>query len=325
MTSYEQLQADYADAYPDYERLASQLELILRQRLDAAGLRRVEVSARAKDPGSFIKKALRKGYDDPMVAIGDKAGVRLVTPFSRDRPRLVEICEQALVLSNPQDKRELLGSERVGYLAHHYVAQLRPDALAADQRDLVHLSAELQIHTKAENAWATAAHDSLYKAVVEVPDSVARRLQRLGALAEIFDDQVEQFLVEVSALPDFAVLDAILPGLDALLLRLTPSPGDQGVSALLVPALAGLYDVPAEVIVPDRIQPYFDRSEIELRQLYERHEGDARANPLLYQPEALMLFERLATDPYTLRAAWPSAVEIELLERLAVLRGARLA
>lgn len=324
MSDYERLQEEYAAVYPDYERLAARLEELLREQLNAAGLRLVEVSARPKDPASFVKKALRKGYADPMQQIGDKAGARLVLPFARDRVRVLEACGELLVLTDPDNTIERLGSKRVGYLGSHYVAQIRTEALEPADAGLAALRAELQIHTKAESAWATAAHDSLYKSVIEVPDPVARRLNRLAALAEIFDDQVERFLVELGELPGFAVLDAILPGLDALLLRFTPDAGDQAVSALLVPALAQLYDVAPEAVVAERILPYVDSNDAELRELYTRHDGDARANPLLYQPEALMLLERLDADPYHLGGAWPGLLDRDPLERLAVLRGKRL-
>jgi ppGpp synthetase/RelA/SpoT-type nucleotidyltranferase len=324
VSGYEDLRSEYLAVYPTYERLATRLGNLLRARLDGAGLRIVEVSARAKEPDSFIKKALRKGYTNPMHAIGDKAGVRLILPFARDRERVVQTCEEVLELSDPDDKREVLGSERVGYLGLHYSAQLRPQAVGDSEADLAGLTAELQIHTKAESAWSTAAHDSLYKAAVDVPDGVARRLNRLAALAEIFDDQVEQFLVELQQLPDFAVLDLMLPALDRVLLRFTSRPGDRGLSALLVPRLTALYDEPPERIVPERIAPFLDSHEDELGELYRRHEGDARANPLLYQPEGLMLLERLDVDPYRLLGAWPAEVDVEPLRRLAVLQGKRL-
>lgn len=324
MSGYEDLRSEYIAVYPTYERLAVRLGDVLRSQLDAAGLRIVEVSARAKDSDSFVKKALRKGYDDPMRAIGDKAGARLILPFARDRQRVVQTCEEVLELSDPEDKRGVLGSERIGYLGLHYSAQLRPEALGESQSDLAGLRTELQIHTKAESAWATAAHDSLYKAVVDVPDGVARRLYRLAALAEIFDDQVEQFLFELHELPDFAILDAILPALDRLLLRFTHRAGDRGLSALLVPRLATLYDEPAPRIVPERIRPFVESNEEQISELYRRHDGDARANPLLYQPEGLMLFERIEVDPYRLLSAWPAEVDVEPLRRLALLLGKRL-
>ncbi len=324
MSDYEQLQGAYAKVHPAYERLASCLQRLIRERLDATGLRLVEVSARAKDPGSFIKKALRKGYKDPLGEIGDKAGARIVVPFARDRHRVIEICERFMTLSDLQDKRDLLGSEKIGYLGVHYTAALRPELLAADEQHLAGLSAELQIHTKAESAWATVTHDSLYKSVVPVPDEVARRVMRLAVLAEIFDDEVERFLLELAAQPGFAELDAILPALDLMLLAFTPRAGDRGLSARLIPALRTLYDGEAAAIVPQILAPYIESNRETLQALYARFEQDQRANPLLYQPEALMLFERLDTDPYTLRSAWPPDIEIAALERLATLYGRRL-
>ncbi len=237
---------------------------------------------------------------------------------------MVEICEQVLLLTDPDDKRDVLGSERIGYLGLHCAAQIRPGALDESDSDLTGLRAELQVHTKAESAWATAAHDSLYKAVVDIPAPVSRRLYRLAALAEIFDDQVERFLVELHELPDFAVLDAIVPALERLLLGFTTRVGDRGLSALLVPRLADLYNEEAPRIVPERIAPFVESNEEQIHELYRRHEGDARANLLLYQPEALMLLERMEVDPYRLLSAWPAEVDVDPVRRLAVLLGKRL-
>lgn len=324
MSDYAQLQADYARVFPHYERLAARIEALLRDRLKADGLRLAEVVARPKDPSSFVKKALRKGYDDPMAEIGDKAGARVVVPFARDKERVRQACDRVLVLTEQEDKRELLGSDRIGYAGLHYVAQVRAEYLDAGDEDLGPLRAELQIHTKAESAWATAAHDSLYKSVVDVPDATARRLMRLSVLAEIFDDEVEHFLVELARQPGFAELETIMPGLDHLLLRFTPGAGDQGISALLVPALRTLYDAEPGRIVPNYVEPYVVAHERELQELYARHDGDTRANPLLYQPEVLMFFERLDADPYRLLGVWPALLDVELLERLAILRNVRL-
>jgi ppGpp synthetase/RelA/SpoT-type nucleotidyltranferase len=324
LSDYEEIQSSYLKVYPAYHRLAACLHRLLRERLDAKGLRLAEASARAKDPDSFVKKALRKGYPDPLSEIGDKAGARIVVPFARERERVVEICEEILTLSDLEDKRDVLGSEKIGYLGIHYTVALRPEALEAHEQDLLGLSAELQIHTKAESAWATVTHDSLYKSVIPVPDELARRVNRLSVLAEIFDDEVERFLLELASLPGFAELDAILPALDTMLLSYTPRAGDTGLSARLIPAIRGLYEIDAAAIVPDVIEPYVQSNREVLQDLYDRYKDDERANPLLYQPEALMLFERLDNDPYRLRSVWPTDIEIILLERLATLYGKRL-
>ncbi len=325
MSDYTQIRAAYAEVYPSYVRLAQRIERLLRERLDGAGLRIVEVSARAKDPASFVKKALRKKeYTDPLQQIGDKAGARIIIPFARDRERVIAACEEVLTLADPEDKVEELGSEKLGYLGLHHSVTIHASTLQPEERDLVGLSAELQIHTKAESAWAVAAHDSLYKSVVPVPSAVARRLNRLSALAEIFDDQVERFLVELHEQPGFAELDAILPALDQLLLEFTTQAGDPGLSGLIVPALLGLYDVEPKKVFAECVAPYVEDQRSELEALYWRSSEDERANPLLYQPEAFLLFERLARNPYRLRGVWPPMIDVDLLERLAVVRGVRL-
>jgi ppGpp synthetase/RelA/SpoT-type nucleotidyltranferase len=324
VSNYEKLQEEYAAVYPAYERLAEFLQRLLRKRLDEGGHRLTEVFSRAKDPASFVKKAMRKGYLDPMASIGDKAGARIVIPFSRDRASIQTICGEVLELSAPDDKREELGLKELGYLGLHFKATIKPDVLGSAEADLAGLEAELQIHTKVESAWATASHDSLYKAAVPVPDAVGRRIMRLAALAEIFDDEVERFLVELAEQPNFAELQLLLPVLDGLLLRYTPRAGDQGTSALLIPVLSSLYGCETAEIISGHVRPYLAKHDAELRALYDRHDGDTRANPLLYQPEVFMLLERLANDPYRLQETWPAEIDVSLLTRLAALRGTRL-
>jgi hypothetical protein len=59
-----------------------------------------------------------------------------------------------------------------------------------------------------------------------------------------------------------------------------------------------------------------------LQALYRAYREDERANPLLFQPEALLIFERLETDPDRLRGAWPvDRLRLELLESLGTVWG----
>ncbi len=319
---YEDVVASYGkEHYPTYCRLADAMAALVRRRLDEHGHHLVEVSHRAKDVNSFGKKAIRKGYADPLAEIGDKAGVRVVLPFVRDKPEIERILAKALILSGRDDKRVALGADRVGYLGLHFQAEIPEGELPDDERDLVGLQAELQLHTKAENAWSTATHDTLYKAPLPVPDQIARRINRLAVLAEVFDSEVGMFQDELLALPDFALLETLVPPLERELLRFTGRKPDLGLSRMILPAVAELTGLPADRIHPELVVPYLARHGSELKALYDNYESDDRANPLLFQPEALLIFERLGNDRYRLRQAWPPSVPESVLFALARTRG----
>jgi ppGpp synthetase/RelA/SpoT-type nucleotidyltranferase len=319
---YEDIVARYREEfYPVYQRLAEAMAVLLRRRLDEHGHYLVEVSHRAKDFDSFGKKAIRKGYPDPLAEIGDKAGVRVVLPFARDKPEIERLLDETLILAGRDDKRMALGADRVGYLGLHFQAQIPTGEIADGEQHLSGLQAELQMHTKAENAWSTVTHDTLYKAPLPVPDQVARRINRLAVLAEVFDSEVGIFQDELLALPDFALLETLVPPLERELLRFTGRKPDLGLSRMILPAVADLTGLPADRIHSELVAPYIAEHEPELKALYEDYENDNRANPMLFQPEALLIFERLANDRFRLRQAWPPSVPESVLFALARTRG----
>ncbi len=250
-------------------------------------------------------------FDDPIRQIGDKAGARIVIPFARDREAVEEVVGRVLVLSERDDKREKLDEKTLGYLGVHWTAFVRPELLRESEADLQGLEAEVQLHTMVENAWAAAAHDLLYKATLQVPPTLARRLVRLVALAEIFDDEVERFQGETAEQPGFREM-SLLPGLERELHRFTHRSSDAGLSALILPDVAALYDRPLSAVLQDVVQPWVAGHETELRDLYARYNGDARANPLLFQPEVLLIFERLENDRFNLKRVWPGGFDREL-------------
>src|SRR5205807_6472472 len=52
------------------------------------------------------------------------------------------------------------------------------------------LRCEVQVHTRAGNLWSEANHDLVYKAAQDVPLELQRRVYRLLALVELFDNEM---------------------------------------------------------------------------------------------------------------------------------------
>ncbi len=321
---YGSLVQEYEAVQPVYERLAGRTTDLLRRELRAAGFGSAEVSGRAKEIDSFAKKAIRKGYSDPMKQIGDKAGVRIVIPFSRDRKGVEECAEKVLVLRDRDDKRNDLGANKLGYLGVHFQALIRSDGLRDQDADLTGAEVELQIQTRAESAWAVAGHDSLYKAVVSPSDQVARIMMRLIGHAEIFDDEAELFLKALQSQVGFDVLQALVPPLDRELLKMTTRDYDSGITGMIVPPVAALYGLEPGAIYPDVLSVFIEDNRDELARLYRDYAQDARASPLLFQPEAFMLFERLEQDRFRLREVWPPSLPLQLLDEFGAIRGTPL-
>lgn len=326
MTSigYEAIFAAYESQYPAYRSLAERMVELLGTHLGLSGIGYADVTGRAKDPDSFVKKAIRKGYSDPMATIRDKAGVRIVTPFARDRQVIEDAAGEVLELSGRDDKRHDLGANKLGYLGVHFQAVIRPEHLKLSHAHLAGLEAELQIHTKAENAWAVAGHDSMYKAVIPPEPTIARRMMRLIGLAEIFDDEIELFQKQLESQPGYAALQALVPPLEKELFRFSARSSDLGLSGLIVPAVASLYGDNPAAVFSSVLSPYIDEHRQEFMDMYARYESDTRVTPLLFQPEAFMLFERLEKDRFRLKEAWPERLPLELLDKLGSIRGTSL-
>ncbi|MGH2797296.1 MAG: GTP pyrophosphokinase [Thermoleophilaceae bacterium] len=321
--------AEYAatiDAYeaerPDYEDLAALIGKSVRSGLDARGLETV-VLWRAKETLSFVKKALRKGYSDPMREIGDKAGVRVIVYYLDD----VDIVEKAVGelchVHAREVKLDAMDYDQLGYLGVHLEVQPTAELAARSENErLASLRAELQIHTKAQSAWAVVSHHLLYKTPLGLPHHIKRGITRLVALVELFDAEIQRFRQTIEEDPDFKEL-AVINALDDHIIRYSARRPDRALSALSVPALVRLHDLEPARVVPERIEPFLAANAVKLDELYARYRDDTRANPLLFQPEALLIFERFDNDPDHLRDAWPADVlPIDLLAELATIWGA---
>ncbi|WGR90948.1 hypothetical protein MTX26_09845 [Bradyrhizobium sp. ISRA443] len=126
------------------------------------------VTARAKDPASFLKKAAAKTegkrkYSEPLSQIQDQIGARIITFFRADVERLDGIIKSYFKTIEFRDR--IPESEwEFGYFGRHYVLVL-PSDVKGDSIDKSKLPDffELQIKTLFQHAWSEAEHDLGYK------------------------------------------------------------------------------------------------------------------------------------------------------------------
>ncbi|MGJ5041886.1 MULTISPECIES: RelA/SpoT domain-containing protein [unclassified Bradyrhizobium] len=126
------------------------------------------VTARAKDPASFLKKAQalangKQKYSEPLAQIQDQIGARIIVFFKADVERLDGIVKSYFKLIEYRDR--IPESEwEFGYFGRHYVLVL-PSDVKGDFLDKSMLPDffELQIKTLFQHAWSEAEHDLGYK------------------------------------------------------------------------------------------------------------------------------------------------------------------
>jgi len=319
--SYEAMAEAYASERPAYEELADMLGTRLQHGLDEHGLETI-VSWRAKKIDSFVKKALRKGYQDPLEQIGDKAGVRVIVHYLADVARVEELVRQLCHVDRRESKLDALAYDELGYLGVHFDVRPKPPAITgATTPGLEQRRAEIQVHTKAQSAWAVVSHELLYKSAVQAPDDLRRAITRLVALVELFDAEVARFRQAVESHPDFNEMSVLKP-LDDEIVRFTDRRPDPGLSVLSIPAVVRLYSEPPEDVFETRIKPFLRAQSVRLTSIFDHYKDDERANPLLFQPEALLIFERLEYDRDRLKACWPvDKLPLDLLESMAAIWG----
>jgi ppGpp synthetase/RelA/SpoT-type nucleotidyltranferase len=156
-----------------YDECATLVHEKLEQALQEAGIKAV-VSSRAKRPERLRKKLVqreqRKGreyrtFRDIYEDIIDLAGCRVALYMPADRPAVGVIIEKLFVPIRdtkhfPKDRGP---GDSLGYIADHYLVQLRPETLRKKELRYADTQVEIQVASVLMHAWAEVTHDLLYK------------------------------------------------------------------------------------------------------------------------------------------------------------------
>lgn len=192
---------------PLYEAFAARLRDLIFTLLEADEIDAVQVSWRAKTVTSFVDKVrLKEGrYDDPVRDMTDLAGVRVVLYYSRDVARVGAILAREFAIDETNSLRadERLPLDRFGYVSDHYILSLNEArGKLTEWTPYSGFTAEVQVRTAVQDAWAAINHKISYKNSVDMPREVKRRLFRISALLEVADDEFEAVRVAGVALAD---------------------------------------------------------------------------------------------------------------------------
>lgn len=319
MATFSEVVAAYEAEYEDYKLLAEFAGVELQKAVRAAGLYTLPVTGRAKEPTSFgIKACVGRKYDDPLEDITDKAGVRVMVIYERDVERAVKAVKATFTCLKVDRKLDALDYRENGYLGTHLDVQLTAEQATGELAAMAGRTFEVQVRTLAQGAWAEVSHAQLYKPPADVPAELKRRIFRLVALVELFDNEVEAFRREAEQTPGYSEA-ATVAGLGVLLASLGNTRGpNRQLTAELAAAIVPLYDAPPEEVTAT-VEAFAVENEAGLRNVIaEAEQGPGKdLNPLLVQPELPMVCERLEHDRIRLEHAWPLAVPTEWLEDLA--------
>jgi ppGpp synthetase/RelA/SpoT-type nucleotidyltranferase len=171
MTVIEAFVKNYKHTYDFYDEVAKHAASELETALQEAGIRAI-VTSRAKRPRKLRQKLIdrdqkrhyqsfRDIYDD----IVDLAGVRVALYLPADRMTVGAIIEKifAPVRAPKQFPRDRDIDSQVGYVATHYLVQIRPETLHKDELRYADTNIEIQIASVLMHSWAEVTHDLIYK------------------------------------------------------------------------------------------------------------------------------------------------------------------
>ena len=190
----------YAEIQPHVADLARRLAAWLTTVLDDAGINYQHVASRGKSVASFAAKTDRTAdgiplYADPLRDITDQVGVRVITYVTSDVAAVADLIGDQLRVVEDKDLGQATASEgRFGYVSRHLQVALSPLWLGeAGAPDVRVSSAQIQIRTVLQHAWAEFEHDIRYKGTI--PDALApdlnRRFTLAAGLLELADREFE--------------------------------------------------------------------------------------------------------------------------------------
>ncbi len=179
---------EYAARHPARIAAGEQFLALVTGVLDEAGINYLSVTGRTKTVASFAEKARRARdgvplYTDPLREITDTIGIRVITYVHSDVSAVAELLRDQVVVHDDRDMgRETAQEGRFGYASRHLLIGLDAAREGHPSYELMRgHTAQVQIRTVLQHAWAEFEHDIRYKGTM--PDEHARDFDRRFTLA----------------------------------------------------------------------------------------------------------------------------------------------
>jgi putative GTP pyrophosphokinase len=157
-----EVELQYHAIRPKYEKLATEVEYVIKEALAEERIPIASVSKRTKSVASFADKIRRKTYAAPLEDITDLAGIRIVCYFRGDLPRLEYVIRRSFHVVEKVNKSEEMEVDRFGYMAVQFIATINNNYLGPRYDDVKGLKCEIQTRAVLADAWAILDHYLLY-------------------------------------------------------------------------------------------------------------------------------------------------------------------
>ncbi len=200
----------YSKIVGSYEVFAGALRRIFQNACKSA-FPEALVQTRAKTLSSFAEKAARKydKYKNPVEQLTDLCGGRVIVQTLGQVQAVCQFIEANFEIVQKDDKGLLLGGSTFGYRDMHYLVRLKPErdnTLGITDEEsraiysLKNRTAELQVRTWLQHAWADSTHDRLYKSSLSFSTGIVRTGNLLAAEMERGDRGFDELVNEVDGM-----------------------------------------------------------------------------------------------------------------------------
>jgi hypothetical protein len=164
------------------------------------------------------------------------------------------------------------------------------------------------------------AHQLSYKPAQPLSEDLLRQIYLLDAQLEIADRSFDAISKETMQLPGaFAI--GLLQSLERHFYRFTGERFDSELSLQVLDSILISYDPDDRKRVAFIIEDFIDSNSAKLQSIFAEYENIVDRPLLLFQPESLVLFERLEKNPHALEEVWVQRYPREELERLGIAWG----
>ena len=157
------LQKEYKELLPFRRKMVKELELRIEEAL-AALSSSPRVKGRVKSFNSYLKKYIRYLKDGTTPStINDLIGIRVICPFQEDLFAVEKLLENKFKVIEVDRKGEKHTFREFGYESIHLLIAV-PDDILKERDNTSCETAEIQIRTILQDAWAEVEHELIYKA-----------------------------------------------------------------------------------------------------------------------------------------------------------------
>ena len=316
MNDVEQARVRWISERPRYEAFGALVKDRLSVLLKPLGIW-FEVSARAKDVDSLVKKLLRKTAHT-FESLPDKVGARIIVRYRSDLQRVADTVSAHFDSKIRDDKTKELGTDRVGYQSMHLdYFRLHSDDPSALEYAPTSFWAELQVRTLAQHLWSEMSHDSVYKneaTISALPDDFKRRVNLMSGQIEVADREFDRLNSELSSQAAMRLLQTLEKHYYTLASQRPDVELSLQVLEIFLPLVKG--DLQA---FTNQLNDFLSSKHDVLEKVYAQAvaAGPENRTSFLFQPEVLFLYDLLSSDPDNTRRVWNRNYPEPELERIA--------